>query len=350
MASNFKFREMILADGLAINDLASQCPDAGLISVYSVFRDNACESLQALRPHTVGVAAIANAHDGLIGIGLVSFGHCRIQGVMVPYALLNTLMVHPDFRREGVARQLVDWRIEHARSRLGDKGILLANIQAGNTVSHRTVRRWCTQVLPAVTVAPVSIRKRAPKPFPGLTVGPVGTNSLEEFAERLNTFYQGYNFYQPETADRLGAWLSDKPLGQTMHSCLAVRDRQGELLAGLTLDEAHRLRTYHVIRMPAFLRMANRVLHVVPADGILREILVSRFWFRPGQAGATRYLWESVRWQCRGRGTSLMVFFDPRSPLASLIHLKPWSIRTAMNPVIGWQTPVETDRPICPIP
>jgi hypothetical protein len=89
---------------------------------------------------------------------------------------------------------------------------------------------------------------------------------------------------------------------------------------------------------------------VVPADGVLREILVNRFWFRPGKEAAARYLWKRSRWECRNRGTSLMAFFDPRSPLARVIQLKPWSIRISMNPVIQWPTPVSMDCPISPIP
>jgi len=350
MPTTFILREMTLADGPAINVLASQCPDGGGVSVRSVFRENAWQSLVALRPDTVGVAAEAAGHDGLIGMGLVSFGHCRVDGVTVPYALLNTLMVHPKWRRQGVAGRLADWRIEYARSRLGAEGLLLANIQAGNEVSHRMVRKWATQVLPAITVAPVTVHRREPKVLPGVTVGPVKSSDMEEFTNRLNAFYEGYNLFQPETADSLSARIPQEPLGLSIHHCLTVTDQRGHLLAGLALEEAHRLRTYHVVHMPVFLRIANRLLRAIPSDGILREILVNRFWFRPGKEAEARYLWQRAQWECRNRGTSLMAFFDPRSPLTRVIHLKPWSIRTSMNPVIRWQTPLSTDRLISPIP
>jgi hypothetical protein len=108
MGAAFILHEMTFSDGPAINALAAECPDGGLISVRSVFRENAWHSLKALRPNTVGMAAEAAGHDWLIGMCLVSFGLCRVDGVTVPYALLNTLMVHPKWRREGVAGHLAD--------------------------------------------------------------------------------------------------------------------------------------------------------------------------------------------------------------------------------------------------
>lgn len=61
-------------------------------------------------------------------------------------------------------------------------------------------------------------------------------------------------------------------------------------------------------------------------------------------------LWESARRQWHGRSTSLMAFFDGRSPVASVINLKPWSVKTAMNTVVKGPAPIADDRPIYPIP
>ena len=250
MLSNYTLREITVADGPAINTLAANCPDAGLISVYSVFRDNAWQSLQVLRSDTAGVLAEAPGHAGLAGMGLVSFATCGIQGAVVPCALLNTLMVHPAYRRRGVARRLSEWRIRHTRSRFGDQGVILADVQVGNRASHGMVQKWCNQVLPPITVAPVRLRTRGPGALPGIRVGPVERPVLPEFSDRLNEFYKAYTFFKDETAHNLSTWLEESPLG-TRH-CLGARDLQGNLLAGLTLDEVHHLRTYHVARLDPY--------------------------------------------------------------------------------------------------
>jgi len=318
--------------------------------VRSVFRENAFHSLENLRPEMVGVGARSPRHEGLVGMGWASLGRSRIQGEMVPYALLNSFMVHPQWRGQGIAAELSNRIIKYATTRLGPKIMLVAEIQAGNTASRRTAWKWSNQALPAVNVAPLTVRRKKPEKLAGLTVQPLTGDHAEAFARGVNAFYEGYHLFQPETADSLTAWLSQKPRGLSMHHGLTATDPNGRLLAGLALEEACQLRTYQVVRMPTVLRMANKLLHVIPADGILREILVSRFWFRPGKEAAARWLWEQARWECRDRGTALMAFFDPRSPLTGVIRLKRWSVHTSMNPLIRWHFPLSPDHPVYPIP
>lgn len=66
-------REMTPSDCAAINALARRCPDGGAVSVVSVFRENAFESLGKLRPDSLGIAAESTHHEGLAGMGWVSF-------------------------------------------------------------------------------------------------------------------------------------------------------------------------------------------------------------------------------------------------------------------------------------
>jgi len=96
-----------------------------------------------------GVAAEPPGHDGLIGMCWVSFGRCRIQEEMVSYALLNTLMVHPDWRRQALAERLLTWTIDYVTRRFGEKVLMMGAVRAGNAASHRTAGKRATQVLPA---------------------------------------------------------------------------------------------------------------------------------------------------------------------------------------------------------
>jgi hypothetical protein len=35
----------------------------------------------------------------------------------------------------------------------------------------------------------------------------------------------------------------------------------------------------HIVRMPAVMRWLNKILRIVPADGIMRRLSASKLWF-----------------------------------------------------------------------
>ena len=349
MEFDFTLREMTAADGSAINALAAQCPDGGSLSIFSQFRENAFESLQALRPDTVGVVAEISGHEGLAGMAQISFDHCRLSGSLRPRALLNTLMVHPACRRKGLAVGINQWRIDKARRRFGNKGIIMANILAGNKASEGLHARWYEQMLPPVTVVSIRPADETFKELPGLTVRSVSFDGLAEFAHGLSHFYDGYTFFKPETAGTLAAWLSEKPFGLAIHHCLGVYDSGGGLLAGLTLDEAHHLRTFHVLQGSPGTGTSDRVRHPIPFNGIIREVFVHRFWFRPGHSTAARYLLEKACRPWRKKGISAMALFDARGPIAKIVNPRPGAKKTQLRTVVKAPIPILQDSLLYPV-
>ena len=87
-----------------------------------------------------------------------------------------------------------------------------------------------------------------------------------------------------------------------MNHYLVVTDRSGRLLAGLGLHEEGRLSSLVIGHLPARLRAANALLHVVPRDGWMRNLIADKAWFAPGHLDAARYLWQVTRWEWRSDG------------------------------------------------
>ena len=114
MANNFKLRSLTPADGPAIAALGEQSPETGAVAFHSEFHYDPYTALLALRPSTIGVAAEAPDHDGLVGLGLVSFGECCYEGALRPYAYFYSLSVHPAYRRRGLATIVVAATVAHA--------------------------------------------------------------------------------------------------------------------------------------------------------------------------------------------------------------------------------------------
>src|SRR5439155_13914709 len=120
-----------------------------------------------------------------------------------------------------------------------------------------------------------------------------------------------YNLYPPRTAEDLSRWLAELAFGHHLHDYLVAVDHEGNIMAGMGVTMEGSLINGRVVKMPTPLRVANLFLQVVPPDGTVKRLSGERFWFAPGQVRAGRFLWESVRWLLRERGTNLMVFYGP---------------------------------------
>ena len=128
-------------DGEAFAALLARSADAGAFQVSSRFRIPAWDALRALHGEFDGVVAEESGTPGLVGCGLVRYVRAHFEGALRDIALLNTLVVDPAHRRKGVAGALAEWRVEHARERVGLDGVIFAGIQMGNVGSVKTAAR-----------------------------------------------------------------------------------------------------------------------------------------------------------------------------------------------------------------
>ncbi|MDH5506635.1 MAG: GNAT family N-acetyltransferase [Anaerolineae bacterium] len=342
---NFSLRQFTSADSRAYSHLISASPDTGMIQVAVHFETNPYEALMHMHPDTVGVVAESPGYDGLIGSGLIRFGQCQWEDTVRPYALINTLVVHPDFRRQGVASQLAKWRIDFARQRIGEDGLLFALIQTGNTGSELTAKKWYTQFVPnRLAVLPVRMRTSPPKNQPQYHVRHIKPNEFEAVAALQNNYYQDYNLYPPETGEDLAAWCSQTQNGKTFHHYVVVTDKEDNILAGLGLADMSRLRTISITNVPPFMKILDKFLHVFPESDKIVEILLSRFWFTPGHQRAAKYLFETVRWQWKDNATTLLAFYDKRNPIADVYALRPWHPSSQSSLALQSLTQMPSDR------
>jgi GNAT superfamily N-acetyltransferase len=339
-------------DGPGLARLSEQSPDTGEISFTACYHVDAVQTLKALWPDSAGVVAEPTDSPGtLVGMGLVSFGRCRFEGEERPYALLSSLKVHPQYRRQGVAARLATWRIEEARGRVGRDGVILANIQKNNTGSIANARKWATQIAGQFVVSVNPMRARAPraKGAMDISVRVAREGDLPEIVAGLNRFYGDHNLSRADTVESLRDWLRNTPFADPFRHYLVAVTSAGQIIAGVALTEECRLRTMVVGHMPTAMRVASRLLRLLPPDGVVREVLAERLWFAPGQAAAARHLWEGVRWQWRGRGTTLMAFFDPRGPLPGVIRQPLWVPRGRSTLALNAPVPLREETLLSPL-
>jgi GNAT superfamily N-acetyltransferase len=338
-----ELRPVTPADGQAIADLLARSADSGAFQTSSRFKIDPWRALAAIHGEFDGVVAESGDTPGLVGCGLVRYGMAQLEGVMRPFALLNTLVVDPAHRRQGMAKELAGWRIAHARARIGPEGFVFAGIQGGNEGSVRTASRWCRQfVKNRVGVFPTPPMRRPPGARSPWRVREAEPRDLERIAEGLNASYRGFNFYAPESAASLADWHAETPVETPWRFMYVAEDAKGELVCGLSLAETGRIKSTRMVRMPVPIRILNHLVRLVPKDGLMQEVGVSRFWYRPGAEQAARRLWEVVRWEWRTRGNTFMLWSDPLAPLARLMKPLPWMPKSTGTLAIA--APVELDE------
>jgi len=344
-STSFRLRQLTPEDSLAYGALIANSPDTGATHAALHFEIDPYTAAMSAHPHSVGVVAETPEYDGLIGSGLLRFGQCQWEGAVHQYGLLNTLVVHPDFRRRGVASQLARWREEYAYRRFGEDGVTFAMIQKNNIGSELTARKWYKQFLPdRVMIIPMRLRSRPPAHMDEFIVRAIKPSEFEPAAGQQNQFYQTYNLYPPETGESLTHWCAETPFETPFHHYFVVTDRSNNILAGLGLSENCRLRKLIITHVPKTMEIMNKFLKVVPADGIVRELNLSRIWFAPGRLKAAQYLFETVRWEWRDKGTSLVVFSDTRSPATQIYGLRPWTIKSMGGAALRCPTNISADR------
>jgi Acetyltransferase (GNAT) family len=251
-------------------------------------------------------------------------------------------MVHPDYRRRGIATALAEWRIERA----GADAVIVAAIQSGNEGSLANARKWATQifgtnVLPVFKVAPDGARG------PLDVRVPESDAEWDQVAEGLAEYERGWNLRSPETAAEIRERLAKTPLDVPVQRQF-VAVGAGQVVGGCELHEGGRLQTIVVEHMPRFLRLVNVFARVVPKDRIVRVSALARLWHVPGREDAGRALWAHARSAAAEAGNSISAQFDPRGPLAELIPVRPWTTKGSVTVAVRSPVTLSEDRLLAP--
>ncbi|MAU00641.1 MAG: hypothetical protein CL608_26145 [Anaerolineaceae bacterium] len=335
-------------DGPELIQLFESSPDNGRFAINARYQIDPYQAIHALHSDTIGIAA--EIQGSLVGLGLVEFGDCCVRGERRPYASLHSLLVHPSYRNKGIAKRLAQERITLARERIGESGLILASIQENNSASLSVAQKWSQQQVGSIQSILTRVRNQAPAPSPeGITVRPAQPGEYAEIATGLNRFYQGYDLYELQTAESLSAWLNKTPFDDPLRHYFIAVNRDEEIMAGLAVTRQCQIMAMEVKRMPLPLTMLNKIMKMVPEDGVLRQLSVTRVWYAPEQLTAAQHLWETVRWQSRVWGTHITCFYDPRSSVPDVLRVSKWLPRANFTVVSTGSQPIGGERLIYPL-
>lgn len=294
--------------------------------------------------HTEGVVVECAGYDGLVGMGTVRYGKVQYNGNVLPFAFLDGLKVHKEFRGNGLGYQIASWRIQRARETLGDEVLIATGMLHDNHASHAVAAKWCREfVESAMHIYVIPVRSHRLKLPSGITIREIETHEYEEFAARQNAFYENHNLFAPCDPKSISNALDVSAAGQKPYRFFVAVDAGGNLLAGTQTWARGILKSDTINNLPLPIRILNNVLHLLPSDFIIRDIAVNGLWYAPSQLRVAKFLWETLRWECKKQGTTLATGFDPRDPAREVIDLKPWH-QPRPKITIAIHGPVPIDR------
>ena len=295
---------------------------------------------------TEGVAVECSDVRGFIGMGTVRFGKAQFNGEVLPFAFLDGLKVHQDFRGQGLGFQIANWRIQQAREAFGNECVIATGMLHDNHASHAVAAKWCREFAEsAINAIVMPTRRWQPKSLPGITVRDMEKEEYEEFASKQNAFYKNYNFYPPCDLNSIANARDVSVSGIEPYRYFAAIDKNGSLLAGAQTWARGVLKSDTINDPPPPLRMLNRVIHLLPSDFIIRDINVNGLWYEPGELQAAKLLWETIRWECKDQGTTIAAAIDPRDPILQVITLRPWhQPRPKITLAIHGPSPIDRDK------
>jgi predicted N-acetyltransferase YhbS len=343
--AEFTLRPMEPTDGPAIDVLMRNEAQATAIALTTHYLHDIHRALLAQHPSLFGVVATTPGSEGLVGVATAYTDEVTVNGRLRPSANLANLKVRADVRRQGLGGRLATWRIEEARRRFGDDGVIVTGVEAGNAPSLATARRWSTQLLGPVRVVISRVSKNAPKDQ-GLVVRPITDGDVEAVVAGVNAFFEGYQLFPRQTPVTLAAFLAPTPIGVIRQYRVAV-GHDGTILAGAAVSERFRVMEDHVDRIPRPLELLSRIVPIIPPDRVIRTVELSLAWHAPGRVDALRLLWDAIRFEWRDLATHVAGQADPRGSLTDAFRMGPTLIpRVEIMVPVQSPEPLDENRPV----
>jgi GNAT superfamily N-acetyltransferase len=248
-------REAMPEDNEELQELQAQCPQGTTLIVSGVNTPDFFARVKAYESYKVYVAC-ENSH--IIGSAACAIRDAIVKGNIRQIGHQFQLFVSPEYRRKGVASKLHQYREDY----LSQQGVVLsyALIIEGNIPSMRYVLRQGFKLHRTLVMPGLAVFKEMDVASKG-RVRPITSEDLEAVAGILNETWQGFQLYEPTSADTLAQFINRTPAYSFDN--LFVLEDQGDILACLGFWDWSQVMRITVESLSLKMRMFGLLLDIV---------------------------------------------------------------------------------------
>ncbi len=272
-------REAVSEDNDELQELQAKCPQGTTLVASTVNTPDFFARAKAYESHKVFVACEGSR---VIGSAACALRDAVVNGKISRVGYVFQAFVSPDARRKGVAGQLLQQREDY----LGQQGAVLAYtlIMEGNLPSMRYIESRGFKLHRTLVMPAIVVHKEMNVPSMG-RIRPVTSKDLATVAELLNETWQGFEFYEPTSAETLAQFIN-RTRAYSSDSLLVLED-QREIVACLGFWNWSQVMRVTVealsrkMRVMGFFLTATRILpeFLKPGD-TLRQIMLTPVGFK----------------------------------------------------------------------
>src|SRR5579859_6727133 len=323
----YKLRLMEPRDSAAYKELMANSPETGLVTIQVIFKEDPYEMLMQRR---IGqIVVVAEAPDGtVVGSGAADARPIWFEEQPVQAVHLHSLLVHPNYRRRGVATALAKWRINWAREHYGENVLIFAEIQPDSVASFKNASKWASGFSTPRESGFLRVYHRPPSAMRGLTVREAVEEDYPSIVEGLNEYNHDVNFTRYVTSDRLHRNL--EPIHGQVFRRRFIALQGDEIVGGAVLSNHDPSVETRIIRAPFINRLVARISGMIHTDDVVHGGEVDGIWFKPGHSDATHYLVEYLRYRAYPDAKALnFTLSNPKSWEA--VRVSHWMPHTIMS-------------------
>lgn len=324
---DYHLRPMEARDSQAYAELMATSPESGLITVQVLFKEDAYEMLMKRR---IGqTVVVAETPDGkVVGAGSADARPIWFAGQPVQAVHLHGLLVHPNYRRHGVATAVVQWRIKWAHETYGENVLIFAEIEQNNIAAFRNASKWATGFGQPRESGFLRVYKKPRSTLPGVKVREAEEKDYPAIVQGLRDFNHDVNFTRYVTDDRLHRNL--EPIHGQIFRHRYIVEEDGVVVGGAVLSAHDPSVETRMIRAPFLNKVIARWSGMIGPDDVVNGGEIDGIWFKPGHTDAAHNMVEYLRYKAHTDTDALnLTVLNPKAWEA--VRINHWMPHTILS-------------------